>query len=263
MPIPPFDTPVNPTGQWIMTLCVIVALLFVAVASVRMSRRLQTPAPVILLVGSLLAGFIEPMYCLTMHLWYYRVGQWGMYSAMDVTQPVWSWLSYGAFYGGLALLVWWKVEHGATRTSIARLGGVLLLVGIATELLCINLGTYEYYGQHPFRIGSFPVWIAVANAVVGIVAGVVAARLRPLLPGAQAWAYLALIPVSMTAIQFGTGFLALDVINTPDPPIWLLYLSAIASMALAATVAFVALKLVPKDERAALRSVADGVAAGS
>jgi len=34
-------------------------------------------------------------------------------------------------------------------------------------------------------------------------------------------------------------------------------------MALAAAVAFVALKLVPKDERAALRSVADGVAAGS
>jgi hypothetical protein len=263
MPIPPVNTPVNPTGQWIMTLAVIVALLFVAVAAVRMSRRLQTPAPAILLAGSLLAGFIEPMYCLTMHLWYYRVGQWGMYSAMDVTQPVWSWLSYGAFYGGLALLVWWKVEHGATRTSIARLGGVLLLVGIATELLCINLGTYEYYGQHPFRIGSFPVWIAVANAVVGIVAGVVAARLRPLLPGAQAWAYLALIPVSMTAIQFGTGFLALDVINTPDPPIWLLYLSAIASMALAATVAFVALKLVPKHQPAAPRSVADGVAAGS
>ena len=136
-------------------------------------------------------------------------------------------------------------------------------MGIATELLCINLGTYEYYGPHPFRIDSFPVWIAVANAVVGIVAGVVAARLRPLLPGTQAWAYLGLIPVCMTAIQFGTGFLALDVINTPHPSIWLLYLSAIASMALAATVAFVALKLVPKHQRAALPSVADGVAAGS
>src|ERR1700722_6665851 len=116
MAIPPVDTAVNPTGQWIMTLCVVIALLLVAVAAGRMSRRLQAPAPVILLVGSLLAGFIEPMYCLTMHLWYYRVGQWGLYSAMGATQPVWSWLSYGAFYGGLALLVWWKVEQGATRT---------------------------------------------------------------------------------------------------------------------------------------------------
>jgi hypothetical protein len=263
MPIPPVDTPVNPVGQWIMTLSVIVALFFVAVATVRMSRRLQTPAPIILLAGSLLAGFIEPMYCLTMHLWYYRVGQWGMYSAMDVTQPIWSWLSYGAFYGGLAVLVWWKVEQGATRASIARLGGVLVLVGIATELLCINLGTYTYYGSHPFRVGSFPLWIAVANAVVGIVAGVVAARLRPLLAGAKAWAYLALIPASMTAVQFGTGFLALDVINTPDPSTWLLYLSATASMALAATVGFVALQLVPKEQPAAARSVADGVAARS
>ena len=261
MPIPPVNTPVNPIGQWIMTLAVIVAVLFVAVAAARMSRRLRTPAPVILLAGSLLAGFIEPMYCLTMHLWYYRVGQWSMYSAMDMSQPIWSWLSYGAFYGGLALLVWWRVEQGATRSSIAKLGGVLVLIGIATEWLCINLGTYEYYGSHPFRIFSFPIWIAVANAVVGIVAGVVAARLRPLLPGKQAWAYLALIPVSMTAIQFGTGFLALDVINTPNPATWLLYLSAIASMTLAAAVAFVALKLVPKHQPAVLQSVADGVVA--
>jgi hypothetical protein len=263
MPIPPVNTPVNPVGQWIMTLAVIVALLLVAVAAVRMSRRLQTPAPVILLTGSLLAGFIEPMYCLTMHLWYYRPGQWGMYSAMDVTQPVWSWLSYGAFYGGLALLVWWRVEQGATRGSVARLSGVLLLAGIATELLCINLGTYEYYGPHPFRIGSFPVWIAVANAVVGTVAGVVAARLRPLLPGASAWAYLALIPATMTAIQFGTGFPALDVINTSNPSTWLLYLSAIVSMALAATLAFAALKLVPTHQPAAVHSVPDDVKAAS
>jgi hypothetical protein len=263
MPIPPVDVAVNPLGQWIMTVGVIIALAIAALASVRMSRRLHTWAPAIMLAGSLLAGFIEPMYCLTMHLWYYRVGQWSMYSSMDMSQPIWSWLSYGAFYGGLALLVWWRVEQGATRASIAKLGGVLVLIGIATEWLCINLGTYEYYGSHPFRIFSFPVWIAVANAVVGIVAGVVAARLRPLLPGTQAWAYLALIPVSMTAIQFGTGFLALDVINTPDPSIWLQYLSAIASMALAAAVAFVALKLVPKHQPAVLQNVADGVAAGS
>ncbi|MGB8404301.1 MAG: hypothetical protein WCE30_09575 [Mycobacterium sp.] len=245
MPIPPIGTPVNLVGQWIMTVCVIVALVAAAISAARMSRRLHTPAPLILLAGSLLAGFIEPMYCLTMHLWYYRIGQWTMYSAMNVSQPIWSWLSYGAFYGGLALLVWWRVEQGASRSSITRLGGVLLVVSIATELVCINLGTYEYYGSHPFRVGAFPVWIAVANAVVGVVAGIVAARLRPLLPGAQAWAYLALIPVAMTAIQFGTGFLALDVINTPDPSIGLLYSSAVASMALAGTVAFVALKLVP------------------
>jgi len=245
MPIPPFDVPVNQTGQWIMTVAVIVALLATAVASVRMSRRLHSWGPIAMLAGSLLAGFIEPMYCLTMHLWYYRPGQWTMVSAMGNSQPVWSWLSYGAFYGGLTLLVWYRVEQGATRSVLAKLGGMLILISIATEIVCITLGTYEYYGPHPFRVLSFPIWIAVANAVIGIVAGVVAARLRPLLPGTQAWAYVALIPATMAMIQFGTGFLALDAINTPHPASWLLYLSATVSMALAATVAFVALKLVP------------------
>jgi hypothetical protein len=75
--------------------------------------------------------------------------------------------------------------------------------------------------------------------------------LRPLLPGRQALAYVALVPATMTMIQFGTGFLALDAINTPHPASWLLYLCATASMALAATVAFVALKLVPAGAEAA------------
>ena len=143
--------------------------------------------------------------------------------------------------------MWWRVEQGATRAALAKLGGVLIVISIATEIVCITLGTYEYYGQHPFRVLAFPMWISVANAVIGIVAGVVAARLRPLLPGLQAWAYLALVPAVMTAIQFGTGFLALDVINTPHPATWLQYLTATVSMALAATVGFLALKLVPAD----------------
>jgi hypothetical protein len=245
MPVPPYDVPVNMTGQLIMTILVVVALLVAAVAAVRMSRKLATWGPVFTLIGSLLAGFIEPIYCTTMHLWYYRPGQWNLYTALGQSQPVWSWLSYGAFYGGLTLLIWWKVERGATRASIWRLSGVLLAIGIATEMVCIQLGTYEYYGEHPFRVASFPVWIAVANAAIGVVGGVIAARLRPLLTGVQSSAYIALVPACMTMIQLGTGFLALDVINTPHPSTFLLYFSAIASMGLAVTVTFVAAKLLP------------------
>jgi hypothetical protein len=250
MPVPPVDVPVNLTGQWILTVLVILALLVAAYSAVRMGRRMRSWAPAILLAGSLLAGFIEPIYSVTTHLWYYVPGQWSFYSALDMSHPIWSWLSYGAFYGGLSLIVWWRVEQGATRASIAKLFGVLVLVGVATEILCITLGTYEYYGEAAFRVAGFPMWISVANASIGIVAGIVAGRLRPLLPGRQSLAYVALIPVCMTGIQFGTGFLAIDVINTPDPATWLLYLTATISVALAATVAFVALKLVPTAVRA-------------
>jgi hypothetical protein len=221
MPIPPVEVPVNLTGQWILTVGVICGLGVVLVAAVRLGRRLGSWAPVTMVAGSLLAGFIEPIYCITMHLWYYRPGQWTMITALGNSQPVWSWLSYGAFYG------------------------VLLLVGALTEIVCIKLGTYEYYGPHPFRVASFPLWIAVANASVGLVAGIIADRLRPLLPGPQVIAYLALVPGCMTMIQFGTGFLTLDAINTPNPPMWLLYGLAVVSMALAGALSWCALRLVP------------------
>jgi hypothetical protein len=245
MPIAPHEVPVNATGQLIMTILVVIALLLAAVAAVRMSRRLSSWGPVAVLAGSLLAGFIEPIYCITMHLWYYRPGQWNMYTALGQSQPVWSWLSYGAFYGGLTLLIWWRVEQGATRASIWKLSGVLVMIAIATEIVCIRLGTYEYYGEHPFRVASFPLWIAVANSAIGVVGGIIAAQLRPLLPGVQAWALIALVPAVMPAMQVGTGFLTLDVINTPDPSTFLLYFTAITSMGLAATAIFIAVKLLP------------------
>jgi hypothetical protein len=245
MPIPPVGVPVNLTGQWVLTVGVICGLVVVAVAAVRLGRRLDSWAPVAMVAGSLLSGFIEPIYCITMHLWYYRPGQWTMITAFGNSQPVWSWLSYCAFYGGLSLLVWWRIEKGATRSDLLRLGGILLLIGAATEIVCIKLGTYEYYGPHPFRVAEFPLWIAVANASVGMVAGIVAQRLRPLLPGPQVIAYLALVPGCMTMIQFGTGFVTLDAINTPNPPMWLLYVLSVISMALSCALSWCALRLVP------------------
>ena len=245
MPVPPYDVPVNATGQLIMTILVVIALLAVAVSAVRMSRRLSSWGPIATLAGSLVAGFIEPIYCITMHLWYYSPGQWNMYTALGQSQPIWSWLSYGAFYGGLTLLIWWKVEQGATARSIWRLSGVLVVIGIATEIVCIQLGTYEYYGDHPFRVASFPLWIAVANSAIGVVGGIVAARLSPVLTGRRAWAMIALVPAVMPAMQIGTNFLALDAINTPHPSPLLTYSTSIASMALSVTMVYIAIKLLP------------------
>jgi hypothetical protein len=228
-----------------MTIVVLAALAAVGVAAYRMGRRQRSWGPAAVLLGGLLAGFIEPIYCITMHLWYYRPGQWTMITALGNSQPIWSWLSYCPFYGGLTLLVWWRVSRGATRLDIAKLGGLLFLIGVATELVCIRLGTYEYYGSHPFRVGQFPLWIAVANAAVGIVGGILAAKLAPLLRGAQVWTLVVLVPTTMTMIQFGTGFPTLDAINTPNPPSWLLYVLATVSMGLAATACWCAARLLP------------------
>jgi hypothetical protein len=127
--------------------------------------------------------------------------------------------------------------------------------------VCIQLGTYEYYGEHPFRVASFPVWIAFANSAIGVVGGIIAARLRPLLTGAGAWAMVALVPAVMPAMQIGTGFLALDVINTPEPSMLLLYLTGIASIGLACTSIFIAVKLLPERHTRATLETAPGIRA--
>jgi len=128
-----------------------------------------------------------------------------MYTALGQSQPIWSWLSYGAFYGGLTLLIWWRVEQGATARSIWRLSGVLVAIGIATEIVCIQLGTYEYLRGSSVPRGLVP---AVDRGGQlrnrGRWAASSAARLSPVLTGRQAWAMIALVPAVMPAMQIGT-----------------------------------------------------------
>jgi hypothetical protein len=247
MPVPPYDVPVNPTGQLLLTILAVAIVLVAAVAAVRMSRSLSSWGPVATLVGSLLAGFIEPMYCITMHLWYYRPGQWNLVEAFGQSQPIWSWVTYGSFYGGLTLLVWWRIEKGARQAAIWRLTGILVVFFIVLEWLNIKIGTYEYYGPHPFRVFSFPVWIAFVNSAIGIVAGIIAMRLRPVLSGRKAWAYIVVVPTVMPALMIGTTFLALDVINSPHPSTVLVYLAAIVSVGLAMTATYVATQILPAE----------------
>ena len=58
-----------------MTVGVAAGLVLIAVAAVRLGRRWSTAVPALVVLGTLFAGFYEPMENMAAHMWYYRPGQ--------------------------------------------------------------------------------------------------------------------------------------------------------------------------------------------
>ena len=245
LPIPPVDTPVSSAGQAIMSIGVAVGLVLIIVAAVRLGRRWRTPAPALMVLGTLFAAFYEPIQNTASHMWYYRPGQVTFFDAFDRSLPVWVFFSYAAFYGGWGMVAWWLTERGSPRSHIVRFVLGVWVFAIVTEIVGTQFDTYEYYGDAPFRVAGFPVWVALSNAAIGTTVGVATARLRRILVGRAQLALLCVGPFTVAVGLVGTGFPTLTALNTPDPSMGLLYGAAIVSMAMAAVMAWGATQLVP------------------
>jgi len=237
--------PVSHAGQAVMTIGVAVGLALIVVAAVRLGRRWSTAVPALVVLGTLFAGFYEPMENVAAHMWYYRPGQVTFFDAFDRSLPVWVFFSYAAFYGGFGLIAWWLTEKGAPRAQLARFVLGMWAFAIVTEIVGTQLNTYQYYGRAPFRVAGFPIWVSLSNAAICTTIGVATARLRRVLVGRQQLALLCLGPFAITMGLVGTGFPMLTALNTVDPPTWLLYGAAVVSMAMAGVMAWGATQLVP------------------
>jgi hypothetical protein len=249
-PSPPVEHVLNTGGQLTMTIGTSIVAVGFYVFAVRMARRERSPWPVIVMLGSALCMLLEPVYDANFHVWFYDRGEiWGLYSAYGMTQPIWVPITYLWVYGGLALLVCRHLIRGGSRRDMGRLIVVVFTVFSLFELIGINLDTYEYYGPHPFRVMGFPLWLSVMNTTVSITAGVAVYRLLPVVRGAERWLLLVVVPASFAMMEF-LAFPALVVINTDDPPMWLVYAAVLLAVAISCAAQRLVLKAVPEHRRA-------------
>lgn len=246
LPAPPADVPVDSTGQAVMTVATFAGLSVFLIAAALLGHRWRTWTPAAIVAGTLLAGMVEPLNNRLANMWYYRPGQDGLYPSFGGQLPVWVFFSYAAFFGGFGLLFWWLAERGATRATITKALLALWTFAVLTEILGTRLNTYDYFGPHPFRVAGFPIWVSLGVACICAAIGVGAARIRRSFdPGAGLAATFLLGPVACVAGLVGTGFPTMTVINTPDPPTWLLYAAALGSTGLNLILAWFLTQLIP------------------
>ena len=245
MPVPPYAHHLNLVMQTIATVLLWSGTAATLVWAGVLSRRRGTILPVTLVVAVAVSSILEPLYDIAYHLLWYTGGsvggrlsghQWSLFTAFGLPQPVWVMPAYVMVFGLPALLMYDRLARGATGAMITRMAALLFVTTAAFETTANNLNLYGYYGQAPFRLLRYPLWIAVMeSAQITGFAVLCAVLARRKTHERQCLALFAVFPANFGFDVIGAGFPALIAMNEPHPSTALMWVGALISMAFAAT----------------------------
>jgi hypothetical protein len=122
-----------------------------------------------------------------------------------VSIPIWLIPGYAWYIGGLGNYMVKIVRQGVTR-PLWQYYFVFWVANFALEMPGLNLGIYRYYGDQPFRVLGFPLWMAVTNGLMPLMIGVIFNGLRDTLVGPKGLLTLVLVPMVVGATQIAAGW---------------------------------------------------------
>lgn len=237
-PAPPYDLPLNTTMQTVATVALWVGTAVLLACAVRIARRERSPFAVFLVLAVAGGSVIEPIYDITYHLHWLDAGeQWTLFTSFGLPQPVWVMPAYVMVFGLPALVLYRSLSEHATMGRIFGLGLLTTLTTAIFEITAINLDLYVYYGESPWRVFDYPLFIAFMEGaqITGFAVLCAVMRLRATSLSHQL-AVFALFPANFAFDVIGAGFPTLIVQNSsPDPSGALLFCTAFVSVGLAAT----------------------------
>lgn len=261
-PAPPYGLELNTTMQTVATVVLWLGTVLLLGYAVRMALRDRSPFPVLLVLAVAVGSIIEPIYDIAYHLHWLDDGeQWTLFTSFGLPQPVWVMPAYVMVFGLPALLFHRSLAAAPSLRRVFGLAGITACTTAAFEITAINLDLYVYYGEAPWRIAGYPLWIAFMEAaqitgfaVLAAVLSLRATRTVHLL------AIFAIFPANFAFDVIGAGFPTIIAQNTSaDPDGLLLFLTAFVSVGLAATALWWSSQLLLTVRRTSLpTSAADG-----
>ncbi|MBA3741980.1 hypothetical protein [Sporichthya sp.] len=260
IPYPPTEKTVDTTGQWVMALGTSAALAVALVLTISFAVRRREAWPIVILISAAFCSLMEAIYDNSFNLWFYTGPDFFTgYSGMGIHVPWWVPVTYVWVYGAQAVWLAHRIESGATRRDVSLYSVALWVVFTGFEMVGTNVGTYDYFGEHPYRVAGFPIWVSVANTGIVVVAAVAVTKLRHLLPGFRIWALLVLMPGAFGLATFAPSFMTIEVISHENPNTALMWISATGSMVLGATLCYLACLFVPQERPGVQPARSEGI----
>ncbi len=236
-PAPPYDLPLNTTMQTVATIVLWAGTAALLTYAVRTARQERSVFPVALVFAVAVGSIIEPIYDITYHLhWLDNGKQWTLFTSFGLPQPVWVMPAYVMVFGLPALLLYRSLAKGTTLLTIFKLGALTAFTTAVFEITAINVDLYTYYGESPWRILGYPLFIAFMEAaqITGFAVLATCLKVRAT-KEIHALALFAIFPANFAFDTIGGAFPTLVLQNSANPNGFLLFLSACLSVALAAT----------------------------
>lgn len=232
MPPAPLDHPLNLLMQTVMTLgCWGGALVFFVIA-LRRSLREGTIFYLAVILAAALCSLLEPLYDIAFHLIWYVPGQWTMFTAFGLPQPIWVMGAYILVFSGPVISLVDKIDQGMDRSAYWRLVATVFCTTAVFEMIAISGGTYGYYGPHALRIFGYPLVIAALEATFISSLIVLAAYFRR--TATNPATHLLMIPLFGATFfmgNFGAGWPLIIAINSSsEPPTSIVWFGSIVSL---------------------------------
>ena len=205
IPAPPVDM-VMPAINTTVAIANFVLLAIVTVFVAREARRTRSRIPLLILLGAALASLQEPIYDIVGAVWYPERGTIAYIRAFNVSIPLWLIPGYAWYIGGLGNFMYCRMRPGAGRRPLWQYYFLFWLANFALEMPGLNLGIYRYYGDQPFRVLGFPLWMAVTNGLMPLMIGALFNHLRGVLVGPAALLTVVLVPMVVGATQIAAGW---------------------------------------------------------
>jgi hypothetical protein len=236
MPVPPYGHHLNLAMQTMATIVLWGGSAALLAYAVRLGRRERSILPVMLWVSVAVGSIIEPLYDIAYHLLWYTPGQWTLFTAFGLPQPVWVMPAYIMVFGLPAMLLYRRLAAGADLAFIFKVAALLVFTTAVFETTANNVDLYGYYGAAPMRLLKYPLWIAVMEAaqITGFAVLCALLKRRATRP-VHSLALLVVFPANFAFDVLGAGFPTVIAQNMPHPDTAVMWLSAVASIGLAAT----------------------------
>lgn len=161
--------------------------------------------PVFLFLGGGLAYLAEPLVNVLGLVWFPPNGIQAVWESIGRPVPLFGFLAYAWFLGGMAVLVYDRMTKGITMLGLWKLYGILVIVECLLEIPGLNIGAFTYYGPQPYVLFKFPVWFAFCNAAGPMVAGALVYRMLPHIKSYLQPITIYAVPFSNAAVMFAAG----------------------------------------------------------
>jgi hypothetical protein len=204
IPVPPVEM-VMPPINTLVAVANFVLLMGVTVWVALESRRSRSAVPLLILIGAALTSLQEPIYDIVGAVWYPDRDTVAYVRAFNVSIPLWLIPGYSWYIGGLGNYMVKVMRDGVTR-PLWHYYFLFWIANFALEMPGLNLGIYRYYGDQPFRVLGFPLWMAVTNGLMPLMIGAIFNGLRDILVGPAALFTLVLVPMVVGATQIAAGW---------------------------------------------------------
>jgi hypothetical protein len=185
----------------------VLVLAGVMVWIVKEAMRTRSMIPVFIMIGAAVASLQECAFDVMVLVTWAEEGHVPLYRLFDRSIPVWMVLAYPWYIGGQGYWMYKHLKEGITTKQLWKLYFFAWGANAFLEIPALQIGNiYTYYGDQPFQILGFPLWMAWVNALMPILMGVLIYSLDSVLKGGRALLVIPLVPMAVGTTQIAIGW---------------------------------------------------------